>query len=341
MPVSIIIGGQYGSEGKGKIADFWAKKMNASAVVRVGGPNSGHTVYTAEGKRMAFTQIPAPCARGDALSILPAGSYIDIETLQKEIAETNLTPGRLAIDFNAMVVDYDCKQTEKELMLRESIGSTLSGTGYAVSKRVMRTKDVTLAGQTPELSPFIADTKMLMRSMLNDEKHIVVEGTQGYGLSNLHTQYFPYATSRDTSAAGFLSETGLSPFDVEHIVMVLRAFPIRVAGNSGPLPHEISWETLTEESGSKESLCEYTTVTRKIRRVARFDSKLVIDAITTNRPDVIILNHVDYFDMQQHGKPELSQRQLKKEAEISKSIGQQIDYVGNGPNTIFAVQKTT
>lgn len=66
MPVSIIIGGQYGSEGKGKIADFWAKKMNASAVVRVGGPNSGHTVYTAEGKRMAFTQIPAPCARGDA-----------------------------------------------------------------------------------------------------------------------------------------------------------------------------------------------------------------------------------------------------------------------------------
>ena len=51
MPVSIIIGGQYGSEGKGKIADFWAKKMNASAVVRVGGPNSGHTVYTAEGKQ--------------------------------------------------------------------------------------------------------------------------------------------------------------------------------------------------------------------------------------------------------------------------------------------------
>lgn len=110
---------------------------------------------------------------------------------------------------------------------------------------------------------------------------------------------------------------------------------------SKQLPHEISWETLTEESGSKESLCEYTTVTRKIRRVARFDSKLVIDAITTNRPDVIILNHVDYFDMQQHGKPELSQRQLKKVAEISKSIGQQIDYVGNGPNTIFAVQKTT
>lgn len=337
MPVSIIIGGQYGSEGKGKISNFWAEKMNAAAVVRVGGPNSGHTVYTPEGKRMAFTQIPAPCASGNALSILPAGSYIDIRTLQKEIAETNLTPGKLAIDFNAVVVDHGCKQTEKELMLRESIGSTLSGTGYAVSKRVMRTKDVTLAGQISEFAPFITDTKMLMRSLLNDGGHIVIEGTQGYGLSNLHTQCFPYATSRDTSAAGFLSETGLSPFDVEHIVMVLRAFPIRVAGNSGPLPHEISWETLTKESGSEERLCEYTTVTRKVRRVARFDSKLVVDAINANRPDVIVLNHVDYFDMQQQGKYELSQQQLNKISDISRAVGQRIDYVGNGPDTIIAL----
>lgn len=337
MPVSVIIGGQFGSEGKGKISNFWAEKMNAAAVVRVGGPNSGHTVYTSEGKRMAFTQIPSPCVNGNILSILPAGSYIDVQTIQKEIAEVNLTQDKLAIDHNAVIVDQDCKHTERELMLRESIGSTLSGTGYAVSKRVMRTKDVVLAGQVPELAPFITDTKMLMRSLLNSGEHIVIEGTQGYGLSNLHTRCFPYATSRDTSAAGCLSETGLSPFDVEHIVMVLRAFPIRVAGNSGPLPYETSWEALTKESGAEENLCEYTTVTRKIRRVAKFDPSLVIDAITANRPDVIVLNHVDYFDMRQSGKPELSQQQLSAISDISRSIGRRFDYVGNGPDTVIAV----
>lgn len=335
MPVSIIIGGQYGSEGKGKISDFWARKMNASAVVRVGGPNSGHTVYAPNGEKMAFIQLPTSCVRNDILSILPAGSYINIQTLKKEIERANISPDRLAIDFNAVIVDSECNKTESNLLMRETIGSTLSGTGHAVSKRVMRGNDVLLAGEVSYLRPFIADTKMLMRSLLNDGHHIVIEGTQGYGLSNLHTRCYPYATGRDTTAAGFLSETGLSPFDVEHIVMVLRAFPIRVAGNSGPLVNEISWKTLTSESGSKTELCEYTTVTHKVRRVARFDPDIVIKAIEANRPDVIVLNHVDYFDMDAQGSKILSDWQKSKIFTISEQIHRKIDYVGNGPNTII------
>ena len=335
MPISIIIGGQYGSEGKGKVSDFWAKQMNAAAVVRVGGPNSGHTVYAQNDRQMAFTQIPTSCLQNNVLSILPAGSYINLQRLQKEIEIASLTPSNLVIDANAVIVDSDCEQAEKDLMLRESIGSTLSGTGQAVSKRVMRGKDVTLAANIACLIPFITDTKALMRSLLNEGQHIVIEGTQGYGLSNLHSRCYPYATSRDTSAAGFLSETGLSPFDVEHIVMVLRAFPIRVAGNSGPLPNEITWETLTKESGATKKLCEYTTVTKKIRRVARFDPNLVRDAIVANCPDIIVLNHVDYFDMKQHGKLKLSQHQETKILDISNAIKRRIDYVGNGPNNII------
>lgn len=335
MPVSIIIGGQYGSEGKGKISDFWAKRVNATAVIRVGGPNSGHTVYTPNGGKMAFTQLPTSCIRNDILSILLAGSYIDIQTLKREIQKANLSPDRLAIDFNAVIVDSECTKTEADLLMRESIGSTLSGTGQAISKRVMRRKDVILAENVPYLSPFITDTKALMRALLNNNHHIIIEGTQGYGLSNLHSQYYPYATGRDTTAAGFLSETGLSPFDVEHIIMVLRTFPIRVARNSGPLSHEISWETLTSESGSDTHLCEYTTVTHKVRRIARFDPDIVIKAIDVNRPDIIVLNHVDYFDMKQQGLKNLSPRQESKVFSISKQIHRKIDYVGNGPTTII------
>ena len=134
MPISIIIGGQYGSERKGKISDFRAREMNASAVVRVGGPNSGHTVYASNGEKMAFIQLPTSCVRNDILSILPAGSYINIQTLKKEIERANISPDRLVIDFNAVIVDSECNKTESGLLMRETIGSTLSGTSQAVSK---------------------------------------------------------------------------------------------------------------------------------------------------------------------------------------------------------------
>lgn len=335
MSVSIIMGGQYGSEGKGKISNFWAKKMNASAVVRVGGPNSGHTVYDHNGNKIAFSQLPGASIYDGMICVLPAGSYINVDLLHDEILKMGIKSDRLIIDPNAVIVDMECKEGESQSKLKSRIGSTLSGTGYAVSKRVMRVPGIRRAEEVDILSPFIGDTKLFMRSLLNRGSHIVIEGTQGYGLSNLHAKCYPYATSRDTSAAGFLSETGLSPFDVEHIVMVIRAFPIRVAGNSGPLANETSWESVTEESGSNEELCEYTTVTHNIRRVARFDPTLVVEAISSNCPDVIVLNHVDYFDMKQHNLGTLSDRQLDEIAKIEKSINRRIDYVGNGPDSII------
>lgn len=339
MPVSIIVGGQYGSEGKGKIADFWADKMAATAVVRVGGPNSGHTVYTTNNEKIALTQLPTACIRDHVKCILPAGTYIDLPILHMEIGQAGLTPDRLMIDPNAVIVDPICTQAETALYLRERIGSTLSGTGKAVSQRVLRGDDVVLAKQISSLAPFIGNTKKALRSLLDEGKHVVIEGTQGYGLSIFHTDCYPFATSRDTTAAGFLAETGLSPFDVEHIIMVLRAFPIRVAGNSGPLPNEITWELLTHESGSDKKLCEYTTVTHKIRRIARFDPELVKKAISVNRPDVIVLNHVDYFDMLHQGANDLTGHQLSELVKIENSIGRKIDYIGNGPNTIIDISR--
>ena len=49
MPVSVIIGGQFGSEGKGKVALIWAKEKQAEFVMRCGDPNSGHVVYDDQG----------------------------------------------------------------------------------------------------------------------------------------------------------------------------------------------------------------------------------------------------------------------------------------------------
>src|ERR1700733_2776941 len=153
------------------------------------------------------------------------------------------------------------------------------------------------AGAQPELEPYLAPVRPLLREMLDDGEHIVIEGTQGFGLSLLHSPHFPKATSRDTSAAAALAETGLSPLDVQDVVLVLRSFPIRVAGDSGPFgAPEITWQQIALEGGHQRPLVEYTSVTKKLRRVARFDSQIVREAIIANNPSMIVLNHLDYVD---------------------------------------------
>ena len=332
MAVSIVIGGQYGSEGKGKVAFWWAKRQNAKAVVRVGGSNSGHIVYDSSGIKHAFRMLPTASLIDSTAVVLPAGSYIDIDALRQEIEMIKPERERLKIDPNAIIVMPEYKQFESENGLRERIGSTLSGTGAAVLARIRREPDdkTLFAKDLEELEPFVADTKTYLRELLNEGENIVIEGTQGYGLSNYHAKAYPYATSRDTTAAGFLAETGLSPFDVEHIIMVIRAFPIRVAGNSGPLPREIDWDIVSKESGAGFYFEEKTTVTHKVRRVARFDSEIVQEAIVANNPDIIVMNHIDYVDYSNKNADNLSEPQIDFVHEVEKSINRKIDYLGNG-----------
>ena len=330
MSVSIIFGGQYGSEGKGKAALFWAEKIEAAIAVRVGGSNSGHTIWH-DSQKYVFRMLPTPCVLRGVQSILPAGTYIDVPVFFKELELSKNTADTVCVDPNAVIIQDIYKKEEAALKLQQSIGSTLSGTGAAVAARVKRGGDhpVLMAKYCEPLKPFLRDTKLLLRQQLNQGAKIVIEGTQGYGLSNIHSPHYPFATSRDTSAAGFLAETGLSPFDVEHVIMVIRTFPIRVAGNSGPLPNEIDWRIIAEESGASAYFSEKTTVTQKERRVARFDPKIVKESIRGNCPDVIIMNHVDYLDYEMRGKLEMSVRQKKFIEEIESQIGQKVDYIGN------------
>ena len=270
MPVTIVVGGQFGSEGKGKVAHYLAKTMNADVAVRVGGSNSGHTVIDEFGMPRIFRHLPTASILNDVICILATGSYINLKVLYDEIKSTNLTPDRLIIDPQTMIISEDDIKNERKCGLTENIGSTASGTGKAVIRRVNRIKTTILAKDIDELKPYVKPAISFMRQILNNGKRIIIEGTQGYGLSLLHSTYYPYTTSRDTTAAGFLSETGLSPLDVDEVVLVIRTFPIRVAGNSGPLEREIDWDQITMISNSIAPIIEYTSVTKKIRRVAHF-----------------------------------------------------------------------
>lgn len=335
MPVTVVVGGQFGSEGKGKVAYFLAQETGAKIAIRVGGTNSGHTVIGPSGTSTIFRQLPTAALLPGVTSVLCAGSYIDPDILHDEIARTGLSPGRLLIDPNAMIITEQDRLEEQTDSLRQSIGSTLSGTGAAVRRRISRKSSVRLAKHDNSLRQFVTPVVPFMRAHLADGDRVLIEGTQGFGLSLLHAADYPYTTSRDTTAAAFVSEAGLSPLDVDDIVLVLRAFPIRVGGNSGPLPKEITWQIISDESASPLPILEYTSVTREVRRVACFDSDVVRHAIMANTPTCIVLNHLDYIDSSCRYSNSLSEKTLSFVRQIESLIEVHIDYLGFGPSSLM------
>jgi adenylosuccinate synthase len=336
MPVTVIIGGQYGSEGKGKVAHWLARERLASVAVRTGGPNAGHTVEDVPDHPVVLRQLPTAAFLPDVKCVLGPGSYIDPDLLLDEVSRTGLSGDRLLIDPNATVITEDDKAKERKSTLRASIGSTQSGTGAAVIKRIERRPSTELAKNDFRLHQFTAPVAPFLRSELSSGKRIILEGTQGFGLSLLHSPTYPYVTSRDTTAAAFVSEVGLSPLDVDEVVMVLRAFPIRVSGNSGPLPREIDWRSVTAESESPQDIIEYTSVTRAVRRVARFDPEVVRKAIAVNAPTQIVLNHLDYIDFTCRINNHPSEKAQAFVDNIESLVGRRIDYLGFDASSLFA-----
>lgn len=334
MPVTVIVGGQYGSEGKGKVAHWLARERSASVAVRTGGPNAGHTVEDVPNHPVVLRQLPTAAFLADVKCVLGPGSYIDPDLLLAEVAVTGLRADRLLIDPNAMVITEDDKLRERSSTLRASIGSTQSGTGAAVLKRIERRATTDLAKDDVRLRQFIAPVTSFLRSQLSSGRRIILEGTQGFGLSLLHSPTYPFVTSRDTTAAAFVSEVGLSPMDVDEVIMVLRAFPIRVSGNSGPLPNEIDWATVTKESGSSTPIIEHTSVTKTVRRVAHFDPEIVKSAIEVNAPSHLVLNHLDYIDFNCRLQNCASQCAISFVEAVESELGRSIDYLGFGPSSM-------
>jgi adenylosuccinate synthase len=333
MPISIVVGGQYGSEGKGKVAlDLLRRDSSTTIVVRPGGTNSGHTGYSLDGRRRVLRQLPVAAIDGHATVVFPAGSYIDVDLLLREIAETGLPASKIVIDPRAQLIRPEHIAWEAGAGLVESIGSTKSGTGAAVISRIARFAPQHVLGiqatDSPALASHISDAAPIMSAALRRGERIIIEGTQGFGLSVLHTDSWPKCTSRDTTAAGFLSEAGLSPLDVDRVILVIRSYPIRVAGDSGPLPEETTWDAIAADAGLPLDLREFTSVTHKLRRVGKFSSEVVRRAIEANSPTDIVLNHLDYIDATVRGGGTLTEKAKQFLESVEEKIGQSVNWLG-------------
>ena len=278
--------------------------------MRVGGPNAGHTVA---GERGEYThhQLPSGSRDYDAEILLGPGMTIDIEMLLKEATDCEITEDRLYIDPDAMIIDERDKKEEKEL--KDNISSTASGSGAASARRIMgRSCDTKLAKDFPELAMYVGSGEKARGSTLRrlelaytQEKSILLEGTQGSGLSIFHGPY-PHVTSRDTNVAGCLAEAGISPARVRKIIMVTRTTPIRVADpdktgkTSGLLKHETNFDVIAKEAGlaaDKVKKAEKTSTTKRDRRVGWFDWELFRKSCKLNAPTDIALTFADYVDI--------------------------------------------
>jgi len=294
--VDVLVGGQYGSEGKGNVASYLAKEYDL--LVRVGGPNAGHKVFLDSG---VFThrQLPSGTLTSEARLLIGPGAVLDVRLLLKEIADCNVELGRLFIDPNAMIISE--KDISDELELVKAISSTGKGVGAATARRIMgRSGGVLLAGKVPELAPFIAPAADVLEREYTAGRRVLLEGTQGTALSLFHGTY-PFVTSRDTTVSGCLAEAGISPIRVRRVLMVCRTYPIRVPnpkeGTSGPL-REISLKEIARRSGKKLAelrATEKTSVTNLDRRIGEFDWALLRRATALNTPTDIALTFADYL----------------------------------------------
>ena len=314
----VLVDGQYGSTGKGLMADLmeqydFAIGERVSVVTTNAGPNSGHTAVLDDGEKVFTQQIPVFSAcRGvrqmksaypdeitAPMTYLNGGAVIDMGYLEKEIIEYGVNPW---VHSSAAVISDEVKNMFDERSM-SAIASTGKGIGQAMAAKVLR-RDVNFKlTSTPSVD--VGEVSLVQDLR---QQTVFVETAQGFSLG-INSGFYPWTTSRECSVPQALADAGISPFDLRRVIMTIRAHPIRVGntedGFSGPHypdQDELTWEDLGVKA-------ELTSVTKRIRRVFSFSEMQLEQACLVNRPHIILLNFCNYLT--QKAATELAEKVLQ------------------------------
>ena len=302
--LDVIVGGQYGSEGKGNVCAHLAE--NYDCLVRIGGPNAGHRVADPKYK---YVQFPSGSkSNPNAKIVIAAGSTLWLPQLMLEMLDHDVTPERLTIDPQAIVIDDEDRRIEAGDTERglNRIATTAQGVGAAAARKILNRGDpvfgppVKLARDVEQLRPYVRSAREVIEAMLAQGRLVMLEGTQGTELSIHHGRY-PHVTSRETSSSGCLADAGVSFDVVRDVIMVVRTYPIRVGGPSGAMGQVIDFETIQERSNipiEEFDKTERGTVSGRKRRVAEFDWARIRRSAQLNGATKIALTFADYFGVE-------------------------------------------
>ncbi len=324
MTSTVVVGGFFGDEGKGKIISYLAIKDNPKIIVRGGaGPNAGHTIRDGD-KIYKVRMLPSGFLNKNARVMIGPGVVINPDVLNKEIQDFEVT-GRAFIDKHCGIIEETHLTRDSKGELKEKIGSTGSGTGPANADRAMRV--LKLAKDFDSLSPLIVDVPLEVNSAIDANENVLVEGTQGTFLSLWHGTY-PFVTSKDVTASGICADIGLGPTKVDEVIVVFKSYVTRVG--TGPLDKELSLE-----DAEKKGWSEFGTVTGRQRRAADFDFDLARRAIMLNSATQISITKLDVLFTDCAGKTsydELSDDAKSFITNIEKELNTPVTIIGTGPS---------
>ncbi len=250
---NILVGGQFGDEGKGKIISHLALADDPEVIARGGvGPNAGHEVHY-KGKRYPMRMLSCGFVNENARLLIGAGVYVNPDVFLKEIELIN-GKERCGIDFRAGLITPEHIEEDRKSSLSKKIGTTKTGCGPAVADRTRRTAARVM--DCEELKPYMTDVV----EEVNKAKNVLVEGSQGFMLSLLYGTY-PFVTSKDVSASTIAADVGIGPTKIDDVIMVIKSYTTRVG--EGPFGGEIK-----EEEAKSKDMQEYGTVTGRPRRTS-------------------------------------------------------------------------
>ena len=322
MPCTVIVGGFYGDEGKGKIVAYLARKDKADVAVRGGvGPNAGHTVMF-HGKEHKTRMLPSALVSNQTRLMIGPGVLINVSVLLEEIKNFD-TKDRTFIDPQCGIIDSTHIERDTSDPNLNRIGTTGTGTGPANADRALR--KAFLAKDSSELSEYLRDIPSIVNSSIDSDKTVLIEGTQGTFLSLYHGTY-PFVTSKDVSASAICSDVGIGPKKVSEVMVVFKAYVTRVG--SGPLEGELEQEETTAKGWT-----EFGSVTGRLRRASPFNSELARRSIMLNSATQVALTKLDIVFPSDAGKREFNY--LSNEAQMfvtkmEKEIGLKVAVIGTG-----------
>lgn len=341
--ITIVIDGQAGSCGKGKICGYIAQKDNFEISTNNWSSNAGHTYVSDKGEKIVVSHLPMSIINKNTKLCINAGAIITPEILENELMKYKDIIGerKIYIHPRAMIIKEKHRQEEKEKI---KSGSTFKGGGAAISEKIMRLPGVELIeNYYDKFSDYtkskieIADTAIILNQ---SQKSILVEGAQGADLDINYGLDYPNVTSRQCNASQLIADSGISPFKVKDIIMVIRPYPIRISNKtnigidiySGDYAgsKEITWKEIQERCKCNIELQEKTTVTKKTRRVFEMNWERLKYNVMINNPTQIALNFAQYIDWDAYRCTN-----YKKLSDKVKKFIHEIEHITNVPVTMI------
>ena len=331
MKADVIVGIQWGDEGKGKIVDMLAQKYDMVCRSQ-GGHNAGHTIWV-DGVKYVLQLIPSGILNPKAINIIGNGVVVSPSNILKEMSQFGSLVGRLYISdkahlnlsFHALI-----DQAKERLKGEKAIGTTGKGIGPTYSEKVSRNgfragdllnpsklcDDIleyfeqnraifdVLDIKTPtkiELLNELEDYSSKLAPYITNTTNMVWKALEenkrvllegAQGtLLDIDHGTYPYVTSSSTVSGGACTGLGLNPKDIGEITGIVKAYCTRV-GN-GPFPSEdfTDYGKTMGEVGK-----EFGAVTGRKRRCGWFDAVAVRYASRLNGCDKLALMKLDVLD---------------------------------------------